>query len=569
MIQLLLFFLFIHVSLLIPGFVVSKNSNLFKKQRGLMLIFSYVFSIGFLSILSITGYVFNVSSATLQLIGCTAIILGVALFIRQSLFKELFSFRFPLIIFFLMTIFTCTFVGLKFDGNYSSQIPDPVPLSGRNYEVFNVKILNLAKTNANDNYVPYRQAQFIVNRSDPAKDSFIDEWGVHFFQRTPLMGSVAASYFTIIGDNLPVAYLWDSSSNDENYTYIKFQILSHILNALFILPAFYLIALIFNKKSAIITCLLLISSQFFLYNSFFSWPKSLVAFFVLTMWILLIKNRLRYTILAGVVGGLAYYTHDLAMLYIAASVLFLLFRKRFRDTLLFGGLSALMALPWLIASTVIYKKPSSFILYPLSLRGLPQPSQKSEIINEFLQTSPVEIISIRFDTLFYYFTPYDLIYSGGQDIMRRIWAVGLFSIPGSLGLGLFIPTILGLIKERRRKGMMVLIFVPIILAALIVGWRGSRAIASFHFAQASIVLLSAFGVYYLTRLKHFFWIFIVIVANGIHLLIVALYSYNFKEELWFNDLQSSLGVVIMVTLYLISNILIYLTYKERLPKWLH
>jgi hypothetical protein len=265
------------------------------------------------------------------------------------------------------------------------------------------------------------------------------------------MGAVTAGYFTLLNDKPPIDYLWSKSAADPSHTYLKFQIISQILNSLLILPAFYILTKMFKKRVAIISCAFLITSPFFLYNSVFSWPKSLVAFFVLAMWLLLLENKRRYTIIAGIAGGLAYLTHDLAMFYIASGALMLLYHRRYKDTLILSGISASLALPWMFISSFIYKKPSTFILYPFSLDGLPQPGNQEAIIKKFLHTSPLEIISIRFDTLFYLLTPYDLIYKlGNQDIFRRIWAVSLYSVPGSLGLGLVIPTILGAIKKIQK-----------------------------------------------------------------------------------------------------------------------
>lgn len=453
---------------------------------------------------------------------------------KQKLYREIHEFRFPLICVVLMSLLSCMFVSLSYTAPYAYN-PDPERLAGRNYQVPNVKVLNVTRTNANDNYIPYRQAQFFINRSDPGKDCFICEWGVGFFQRTPLMGAVTAGYFTLLNDRPPVDYLWSINAQDESHTYEKFQIVAHILNALFLIPGFYILSLLFSKKTAVISLLMLVSSSFFLYNAVFSWSKSLVAFFVLTMWLLLLTRKPRYTLYAGLVGGLAYMTHDLAVLYIAASMVLLLTHKRYRDTLIFSSITGLVALPWMISASFIYKKPSSFILYPLSLHGLPQGGQSKQIINEFLHTSPLEIISIRFDTLSYLITPHDLIYAKGETSWWvRLWAVGLFSIPGSLGFGLIVPSILGAMKRIKHIDLWIMSIIPILLAAGIIGWRGSRTIASLHFAQATIVLLTGLGVSYLIGHRRKFWLILAFLVNIAQLVFTVLFSYAFREEAWLN-----------------------------------
>lgn len=567
-IRYLLFFSFVHFSLLVPGYAFVKNSKYFAKKDGLALTAAYIVSLVFLGLLATIGYVLKLSPELLQFVGWAGLLVGATVFIRQRLWRDLVTFRFPLICLFLMSLLSCVFISLTYPTKHT-YIPDPEPLSGRNYEVLNVKVLNVSQTQANDNYVPYRQAQFFLNRSDPGKDCFICEWGVGFFQRTPFMGAVTAGYFNLLGDKPPVDYLWSTTSSDTANTYAKFQIIAQILNALFVIPAFYLLAQFFSKKTAIISCFMLIISAFFLYNAVFTWPKSLVAFFVLVMWLLLLKNRFRYTILAGLVGGLAYLTHDLGMFYIAASILLLIFYRRWRDVLVFGGVSIFMAIPWLVVSSLIYKKPSTFVLYPFSLHGLPQAGQSKEIIKEFLNTSPVEIISIRFDTLFYLLTPYDLIYTtGGQGFLKRLWAVGIFSIPGSLGLGLIIPVVLGAVKRIKKLDFWILVLVPIILSAAIVGWRGSRAIASLHFAQAVIVLLTGLGVAYLTKLKSSFWMMAAFIINVAQLFFAILYSYGYEDSGWLTSMQNLAGLLVISGVVGFAGLMIYKTISNKLPNWL-
>jgi len=214
------------------------------------------------------------------------------------------NYRFIISCLMAASIFSLLFISLPFNAA-KTVVPDPQPMAGRNYSSFNVKVLNVAHTQANDNYVPYRQAQFFINRSDPAKDSFIGEWGVTFFERTPLMGAVTANYFNLLGDRPPIDYTWSAKSSDPDHTYKKFQILAQILNSLLLIPGFFLLNRLFNRKTAYISVLFLIPSAYFLYNSFFTWPKSLVSFFVLTSWLLLLEKRPRLTILAGMVSGIA------------------------------------------------------------------------------------------------------------------------------------------------------------------------------------------------------------------------------------------------------------------------
>lgn len=568
MLKMALFFLFIHLSLLVPSFGYILKSHAFNKKISFQLISSYVLTIVALALVATISYVTKLNMHMLQVIVWGWFALGTYFFVQQRAYKKLWSVRFILICFLAISLLSSVFITLNFTGKYT-YIPDPEVLSARNYDVANVKVLNISKTQANDNYVPYRQAQFIVNRSDLGNDCFICEWGVGFFQRTPLMGAVTAGYYIMLNEKPPVDYLWSKNAVDQHNTYLQFQLIANVLNTLFILPAFFVLIKLFDKKTALLSSLILILSPFFLYNSFFSWPKSLVAFFVLFMWLLLFENRLRYTVLAACVGGLAYVTHDLAIFYIAASVLFLLINKRYKHAVIFSAISSVLALPWILLSSVVYKKPSTFALYPFSLHGLPQPGHQKEIIHEFLHTSPVEIISIRFDTLFYLLTPYDLIYkTANQDIWRRVWATGIFSVPGSLGFGLVIPVIIGIFKKLQKLDYWVLVLAPILCSAAIVGWRGSRAIASLHFSQAIIVLLTGLAIACMLSFKHKIWLYFILVVQVLQLLFMMLYSYDFHASTWLNSIGDILGVtiifgIIVVTCFMFVNVV----NSKKLPKW--
>jgi hypothetical protein len=453
-----------------------------------------------------------------------------------------------------MTVFSSAFIGLTFNTT-RPYVPDPVAQPGRNYNVLDVKVLNVAQTQANDNSIPYRQAQFFVDRIDPAKGDFMNEWNVRFFQRTPLMGAVTANYFNLFNEHPPTDYIWSDNSPDPSHTYLQFQLLAHVLNALFILPAFFLLTKLFNKKVALISCLFLVVSPFFLYNAVFSWPKSLVAFFILLSWLMILEKKQSYTILAGVASGLAYLTHDLAILYIGASVVLLLWNRRFRDILLFGATTLFFALPWLIISTLVYHKPSTFALYPFSVSGIPQVEQKHQIIQNFLHTSPLRLIKIRIDNLVYLLTPYQLFGSGLGNISVRLWTLGLFSIPGSLGLGLIVPAILGVFRKFRDATLLILIFTPVIIETVVIGWP--KGLGALHFAESVTVLLFGLSIYFLTGLKSRLWLSLALAANFLQLVFFVAFSYRYAVGAWFKHPSDILSLLVMAAIVLFCGGAIY------------
>src|SRR5258708_1832911 len=142
-----------------------------------------------------------------------------------------------------------------------------------------------------------------------------------------------------------------------------------------------------------------------------SWAKSLVDLCILLSWLLLLEKKMRYTILAGIASGLAYLAHDLAVLYIGASVVLLLYNKRLKETMAFGFTALVFAIPWLITADFLYHEPSSFIYYPIATEGIPQVRQSQHIIHQFLHTSPLRLLAIRIGNFIYLMAPYQLFTS--------------------------------------------------------------------------------------------------------------------------------------------------------------
>lgn len=542
----ILYFVFVHITLLVPGYVLLAKLKIFEKNTGFTIVFGYIASVLFFASLAALYYLINIPQLMLQIIFWSSMAISLFLLVYEKLYLQLIPSVFIIGSFVAMSFFSLCFSGLTFQGPYTI-IPDPEPRPDRNYNTLNVKILNVAQTNANDNYIPYRQAQFIVNKSNPAKDSFIEEWGVHFFQRTPLMGAITAQYFLALEDIPPTGYTWSNDALNGEATYQKFQIIAQILNCIFIVPAFFLLRKIFNRKVAAASLLFIIPSQFFLYNTFFSWPKSLVAFFIIASWLLLLASRkTSYVVAAGVVSGLSYLTHDLAVLYIGASFIYLLATKRLRDSIILVATSAIFALPWLFIASVIFHKPSSFIYYPISTKGIPQPGEIKQIVHEFLQTSPFRLFIIRVDSLFYILSPYQLIIDeSNQGWLQRIWASGLFSIPGSIGPGLVIPVILYLLKFARNFKYWLFIVTPLILSVIVIGWP--HGLGSIHFAQAVVVLLVGIALSFLLKLRSKWWLFAAYIINTAQLILFVLYSYHFSFAFHLSDILQ-LGMMVLIVM---------------------
>ena len=539
-----LYFVFFHLALVVPSYGYVNKYVAKKTNNGLLLVIvAYISSVLIFGSISAGSYLTGLDNRIGRYILIVYIAYGVYLFIKDKAHTNLARQWFGIGAVVLCSLFATLYVSLPYSSS-TLIVPDPEPRQGRNYDTLNVKSLNLSKTQANDNYVPYRQAQFIINKSDIANDSFIEEWGVHFFQRTPLMGTVAAGYFILLNDSLPIDYTWSETGGDPGNTYLKFQLLSHIMNSLFLLPALLLITRLLSAKTATLTILFLIPSQFFLYNNVFSWPKSFTAFFMLLSFYFLLSKNKKSVLLASLVAGLGYLSHDLAILYAGSGFVYLLSEKRYRQSLYYAIIPVLFAAPWFVMSKLLIGRPSSFIYYPFSIHDIPQTDKLNEILKEFFATSPLRLIQIRLESLFYLLSPYQLIYhEGGQLLHRRIWASSIFSVPGSIGYALIVPTVVGLWKRLVPNRFLILVFGPIVLSTIVIGWP--KGLGSLHFAQGSVVLLTAIGVHALTKFKNGLLLLPTFLVGMLQLTLFVLFSFDFNVEQWFTSITS----MIIITLF--------------------
>jgi hypothetical protein len=548
MLEKYLYFIFIHLALLIPGYAIVMRFKSFKdRSPAIILGTAYATSLALFGTIALLTYAFKLPHTGIRIFAWSLLLVSTYVIIQSKLYAAWRDYAFPLASLFVLSLFSLVVIGLKFNAPMTI-VPDPERLPNRNYEALTVKVLNVAQTPANDNYIPYRQAQFIVNRSDPAKDSFIDEWGVHFFQRTPLMGAITAYFFIMSSDQPPIDYTWSASAQDLDETFDKFQIISHILNGLFVIPAYYLLSKFFNRKTAAISTLFFTISPFFIYNAFFSWPKTLTTFFILVSWLLLYEKKTRYVVVAAILAGYAYLTHDLAVLYIGATCLALLWARRFKDVIIYATVPFLFIVPWLAVARFGFHKTSTFIYYPFSIHGIPQYEQRHEVVREFFRTSPLRLIAIKLDFLYYLFSPYQLIMSEpGQTLKRQLWAVGLFSVSGALGLGLLIPLVLAgwraIFNKLLPLQYWIYAIVPVVLCTVIIGWP--KGLGAMHFAQAVVVLFTGLAIHYLLHLKQRIWLLLAFAVNAVYLGYFIAFSFGFSVRDWLRSPSDLVSLVIL------------------------
>lgn len=564
--MIILYFVLFHLLLLVPAFGFLNRYKVYGKNPLLQLSLTYVLSILFLGLGGLAVYALDLPKKLVMICMYLAIFGGIFLFVTTRSWKQLIKSRFVLIILVLMSLLPTLVISLSVDQSNQKFFPDPSYNSSNNYSTLNVKVLNFAQTQANDNYIPYRQAQFFSNNSDPGKDSFINEWGVSFFQRTILMGSATSAMYTLLNDNPPIAYIWSPVGQDPDHTYVKFQVFSHILNSLLVIPAALLISKFFDRKTANLSVIFIAISHFYLYNSIFSWPKSLATFFVLISFYLLLEGKIRGTVLAGLISGVAYMAHDLGIIFIATSIVLLIIKRRFYEIALYMAASLPFLAIWSFVSSHIYNKASTFIYYPFAIHGLPQDSNKATIIRDFFNTSPFEILKLKLKVLYRLLLPYQLIDSeGGKPIAERLWGVGVYSIPGSLGLGLLAAGVAS-VPAHFKKVQWEFWFITGFPILVVLGVYGAPdSIGSLHFSEGIVALLTGVIVFSTLKIKRYgkTLILAALAGNIAYLLGFVAYSYNYNVGRWLTNLKD---IVLLALVFLIILLLLVSAHGQLFNK---
>ncbi len=164
-----------------------------------------------------------------------------------------------------------------------------------------------------DAQIPFNFSRYLLEGIPPNSLEIVPGWSA--FDRGPL----SAVTFSAIAASLE---LRDSSPwlGQSPQIYFPFPAILTLLNLFSILAVWTIAELHFGRKTAALSLLVLIPSQFFITSALLTWPKLLAAFFVLVSSVLGLTHR--NWILAGIFGGAAVMSHDYALF---ASLTLLLF----------------------------------------------------------------------------------------------------------------------------------------------------------------------------------------------------------------------------------------------------
>jgi len=512
------------ITLFLPGLALFTRYRWLKNTFE-RIIFAPVVGIAYSSFLAILFYLGWMNRALVVLVVLVVWMTSVLMLYRsKNLIKINKNQLLVLVIVFLFFLSTVFFVAFPL-AKSNKYVPDPNYDTSANYDRINVKIINLAHTNANDNYLPYRQAQFFLNRTNLDEQSnLMPEWGVGFFMRTPLMGMVSAHILSILTGEISFQYPWREVAEFPQYDYLMFQIIAQFLNALVFLSGYLLLEKLFSRRVALISLCVMALSGFFIYNTFYTWPKSFTAFLILGAFYLAYAKRQFF--FAGTLMGMAYMAHDLALFFMPG-ILLLAVNSRVLKHSAISVLKSiapfiLILLPWNIISRFIYGQESVFYYYPFAINGLP--FSKDTVISEFFNTPITQILYSKLQSLAFLVLPFQFIFEKAS-LLEKVATSTIFSLPGAAGLAIIPLSVWGIVTNLKKTRILFfgIIFIPLLCAISLIGWP--KGLGALHFAQATVVLLIGYAASRLIKLRDIMKAAILILLIA-QLIMFSLYSYS-------------------------------------------
>lgn len=221
-------------------------------------------------------------------------------------------------------------------------------------------------------------------------------------------------------------------------------------------------------------CALYVTSPYFIFQTLFTWPKSLAAFFlVLALLSLLVYRSLP---LVGVFLGLAYLSHPFAVAYVGIFLLFLILVpsisiNRFKSATQVFLFAALLVLPWMLWSKFGVRLKSDLVSQNFIVPG--------QSVIDFLWVRVLNLVStLQAVHLLHY--PFNLQVFIMQASVNAIGALG-----GAPSLFL-IPALVRLDEDRLVWAAILISAVSALLLTLIFS---NPAVPALHGFQALFPLL--------------------------------------------------------------------------------
>ena len=347
----------------------------------------------------------------------------------------------------------------------------------------------------NDYHEHFQRASFFLNihESNPFETIAWSSW--YASDRTPLFNIIGAFFFALTFER-----------------YWVFQVVSCLFNSILVLPSYLIAKRLFDEKVGIITALIVSINPYLTENALYTWPKNLAAYFCLLLIYVVIFRK--GTVYAGIFGGLGYLSHQYSLLYILATIAYLVMREKVQTQVLFKKISGLLlvlgltVLPWFAWNTYVYGSPirSPFFYYPFSVHGVSWAinSPPDKILSEFWATPLTRIVWIRIMNAAETLLPLTLL---SLPVTKpAILSYYFHTIPGALTLAPLIFVFIGL-KENitELKDVHLFLTIPFLSTLFIFGWPFGAGLTR-QTLQSVVVILIIFAASVLSKTKRIIFV---------------------------------------------------------------
>lgn len=238
---------------------------------------------------------------------------------------------------------------------------------------------------------------------------------------------------------------------------------------------------IFSKFIALGSVFLFITSPYFLFQTIFTWPKGLAAFFILLAFTILEKKKA--TFFVGIMLGLAYLSHPYAIVFFFAYVFYLGYSfirfwkiaRDYRSLILFVLGFSIMMMPWIYWSKFFLELPSDLISQNLIIPG--------QTWIDFFWVRAVNILNLFSPTNLLVY-PFDI---------KRITIGSTVTLAGALGIFIYLTIISNLNQFICNINFEILILwlLPVLMLVCIFS---NQAVPALHGLQGPFALVLLLGV---------------------------------------------------------------------------
>lgn len=283
------------------------------------------------------------------------------------------------------------------------------------------------------------------------------------------------------------------------YQYWVSQIISVVINSVYLFPAYLIAKKAFGERVARISALFMLVTPFLIFNTVYTWPKNAAMYGVLMMIYFLffseLNMKLRYS-LAGFFGGLGFWFHNYAIFYIGIAILLLIYKEKmyvkhisknvFNDIRLkklfcFLLVSLIVIAPYFVWVYSYYGTffTSKFVYYPFAVKGYESAlrGDKQELLDSFYSTPVKEIIMIRVSNAIVTLTPAALPINPVATSFHTYNPIYYYShdYPGSLSTLMYLVVMVWFIKYilgKTKTDTVIVSFIvfPFLINLFLWGW---------------------------------------------------------------------------------------------------